>query len=185
MKKLQLLVFFALILLSVKGMAQNELIYVPELSEKKKATKSKQLEGMVGTVEKVTLQKQKDNKVELNIYLNGYTGKYLKIFALSTSGSRKYEIPPYIKKVASGKKLIYAHINLAGSKAISTDFIEIVFTNGALRFKGVPYIYKFKKDWVPKELADAETSGNSRRKQSQIVELHLKPVEKARQTFIR
>ena len=185
MKNKQLLILLILVLFSTKSIAQNELIYVADQSEKKKSTNPKRLEGLEGNVEKVTLRKQKEDHVEFSIYFEGYAGKHIKVFALSKTGGRKLEIPPYLKKIAPGKNLINFDLNLAGSKEVSTDFIEVAFTNGGFVFKGISYVFKLKKDWSPRGNSTGGTAEDPRLRQSQIVELTLKPIGKARQTFIR
>ncbi|MCW5516889.1 hypothetical protein [Muriicola sp. Z0-33] len=185
MKNLQLITLLILVLMGADLKAQNALAYEPNLSEKKKGTKPKQLEGMEGDVQKVLLVSQKDDQVDLKIELEGYEGKYLKVFALSKSGSRMLEIPADIQKIRSGNIRVSADLKLSGTRESVTDYIELVFTNGMFRFKGMSYVYKLKKQWTPKT-ADGDNSdiaSNSNRS-PQIIEVQLRPVGNARRTFI-
>lgn len=185
MKKLPLILFLGFVLLGVQAYAQNELAYEQAMSKKKKGNKPKQLEGMEGSVQTVTVTSQKEDRLDLRIEMQGYAGKYLKVFALSKTGARKYEIPPDVQKIRAGKIEVKADLNLAGSSKTSSDYIELVFTNGMLRFKGMSYVYKFKKHWTPKDSKDISSGEDSPANRTpQIVEVQLRPVGKARQTFI-
>ena len=186
MKNLKLIVLLALVFIGSNLQAQNALVYEANLSEKKKATKPKQLEGMNGEVHEVLIVSQNDFKIDLDIELEGYAGKYLKVFALSKSGSRKLEIPPDVQKIRAGKTKVSADLELPGTNPSATDYIELVFTNGMLRFKGVSYVYKFKKQWTPKDESTEgpDVTSNPINRPSQIVEVQLVPRGKTREEFI-
>lgn len=171
-------------ILSAQSYAQNELVYEQAMSEKKKGTKAKQLEGMEGSVQAVVVESQKDDRIELSISLQGYAGKYLKVFALSKTGSRKFEIPPDVQKIRAGKSQVKADLNLSSQNETDSDYLELVFTNGMLRFKGMSYVYKFKKHWTPKgpDMTDPHGPTDTNRT-PQIVEVQLRPVGNARRTF--
>ncbi|GAA3628012.1 hypothetical protein [Flavivirga jejuensis] len=184
MKNRHLLLFLLLISFSINIAGQEELTYIPEMSAKKKGTKSKQLEGMDGTVEKVTILSQKDHSVEINIHQEGYDGKQIKVFALSKSGTRiVMPITPFVKKVSSGKKTIKARLNLSGDNQKNSDFIEVVITNGIFRLKGISYVYEFKKQWSPKGSDAGQDSSSLANRPSRTIVLELKPVGTARRFF--
>ncbi len=172
-----------------QGISQTEeLKYVPSESEKRKGTKPKQLEGMEGSVEKVVVLTQTQSTLELDIHFKGYSGKHLKILALSKSGNPKLEIIPFAKKVSSGKERIKARLKLMSSKETSSGFIELIFTNGMLRFKGISYVFELNKNWSSKTSSseDSSTSTPPRivERTPQTIELRLTPLEKTRRTFI-
>ncbi len=172
-----------------QGISQNEeLKYLQSESEKRKGTKAKQLEGMEGSVEKVVVLTQTQSTLELDIHFKGYSGKHLKILALNKSGNPKLEIIPFAKKVSSGKERIKARLKLMSSKETTTNLIELVFTNGMLRFKGISYVYEFNKNWFSKDSSSQGTSENSPpaivERTPQTIELRLTPLEKTRRTFI-
>ncbi|WP_394750110.1 hypothetical protein [Spongiimicrobium salis] len=184
MKKLTLLIFTLFLFYGFKGYGQTEsLVYNAELSQKRKGTKTKQLEGLQGDVKQLVLKNQKNHQIEIDITLDGYEDKHLKVFALSKSGSRKLEIPPYFKKVRSGTTNIRARLNFSGSKATDSDFIEVVFTNGGLRFKGISHVFEFKKHWTSKETAVKPSPNDPTTRPSQIIALHLKPIGEAKRRF--
>src|SRR5690606_6725032 len=98
MKARQFFMLLILLFLSLRSFGQTEgLKYLQDMSESRKATKEKQLEGMEGTVEKVILSSQDENSVKLDIHLDGYSGKNLKVLALNDSGIPKIEILPALK----------------------------------------------------------------------------------------
>lgn len=172
------------------GSAQTkELKYIESMSAERKGTKSKQLEGMEGTVEKVIVTSQTSTNLDLEIHFTGYSGKNLKVLALSKSGNPKIEILPYAKKVSSGKERIKARLRLMNSKETSTNFIELVFTNGIFRFKGISYVYEFNKNWFPKESNTQDTSEDSTppvvERTPEIIELKMRPLGKARDVFMQ
>ncbi len=186
MKNLKLIVLLSLVFIGANLQAQNALVYEANLSEKKKGTKPKQLEGMNGEVHKVLVVSQNDFKIDLDIEFEGYVGKYLKVFALSKSGSRKLEIPPHVQKIRAGKIKVSTDLELPGTNPSYTDYIELVFTNGMFRFKGVSYVYKYKKQWTPKDGSSegSEVTSNPANRPSQIVEVQLVPKGKTRHEFI-
>lgn len=185
MRKLSLKLFLGFVFLTINNYAQSQPVYDQAMSEKKKGTKAKQLEGMEGSVQTVTILSQKDNRLEFRINLKGYSGKYLKVFALSKTGARKFEIPPDVQKIRSGKTQVKADLNLAGSSETDSDYIELVFTNGMFRFKGMSYVYKLKKRWTPKNPEGTNTEvASANNRTPQIVEVQLIPVGHARRTFI-
>ena len=182
-----------LMFLSIKSFGQTEgLKYLQDMSESRKASKEKQLEGMEGgSVEKVVLSSQDENSIKLDIYLDGYSGKNLKVMALSDSGVPKIEILPAIKKVSDGKSVMNVELKLSATKEVSSDLIELVFTNGVLRFKGISYVYEFKKTWIPDgttSTGQGETNSSSstpKKRTPEIVELNMIPEGEARALFIK
>ena len=193
MKKHQIFMLFMLMFLSIKSFGQTEgLKYLQDMSESRKASKEKQLEGMEGgSVEKVVLSSQDENSIKLDIYLDGYSGKNLKVMALSDSGVPKIEILPAIKKVSDGKSVMNVELKLSATKEVSSDLIELVFTNGVLRFKGISYVYEFKKTWIPDgttSTGQGETNSSSstpKKRTPEIVELNMIPEGEARALFIK
>ncbi len=184
MKTGKILGLFVLLSICFKGISQTEgLKYLESMSAERKGTKSKQLEGMEGAVEKVVVSTQTTNSLDLDIYFTGYSGKHLKVVALGSSGNPKVEILPFAKKISSGKKHIKARLRLMSAKETSSQFIELVFTNGMFRFKGISYVYELKKDWLPKIGTAKDTATNTVQRTPQTIELRIVPLEEARKVF--
>jgi len=183
--------FFILILISITGIAQTtELTYDPILSEERKGTKPKQLEGLEGTIEKVLVTNRTDQSITLEVSLTGYQGKSLKAVASNASGSANIGVIPKLKRLSSRRErqTLELKLELRATKEISTEYIELVVTNGPFRFKGVSHVYKLKKTWKPMTMGTVSRGiavNDADESQSKIIELRMVPKEKAKKKFIR